>query len=223
MQLEQGSWDLTITSNAIRGDGAFRESTRKAPPPQMSGASMLGDDLTYIEDEGLGLSKKALPRSRALAVPIDVFTKKEYAPPRIDHRNVVRQWESFVVLSIYNLDTAHPLQEEVSLTSGSLNMLERTFAEQPSGTSDVGTHGALSRSMESRPKALATAPRWLNQIRREVEWECGWCLTRDTWTECNHGLSLLHRCILRRVVQKATVGVTYAAEVIVVQRCSEQR
>lgn len=81
------------------------------------GPSMLGDDITYIEDERLGLIKKTLPRPSDIAVPVDLFTRKEQGYPRIYHRKIVKPCGTYDVVAIYNLEPAQALKQDLDLRS----------------------------------------------------------------------------------------------------------
>lgn len=81
------------------------------------GPSMLGDDITCIDEERLGLIKKTLPRPRDVAVPVDLFTRGEQGYPQVYHRKVVKPWGTYDVLAIYNLEPAQPLKQSVNLKS----------------------------------------------------------------------------------------------------------
>jgi hypothetical protein len=81
------------------------------------GPCMLGDDITYIEDERLSLIKKTLPRPKDVAVPVDLFTRKQQGYPRVYHRRIAQPWGSYDVVAVYNLETAQSIKQEVDLKS----------------------------------------------------------------------------------------------------------
>ena len=78
---------------------------------------MLGDDITYIEEERLNLIKKTLPRPRDIAVPVDLFTRTELGYPHIYHRKVVTPCDNYDVVTIYNLEPTKPMKQDLDLRS----------------------------------------------------------------------------------------------------------
>ncbi|MFA5646018.1 MAG: hypothetical protein WDA18_06675 [Candidatus Ratteibacteria bacterium] len=66
------------------------------------GPTMLGDDIERIDDERLSLIKKTLPRSRDVAVPLDLFDSPSPDYPKIFHRTITRPWGRFDVIAVYN-------------------------------------------------------------------------------------------------------------------------
>jgi hypothetical protein len=78
---------------------------------------MLGDDMTYIDEERLRLIKQTLPRPHDVAVPVDLFSKREQDYPRVFHRKITRPWGLFDVVAIYNLETGKQIEHEVDLKS----------------------------------------------------------------------------------------------------------
>jgi hypothetical protein len=81
------------------------------------GPSMLGDDITYIEEDRLSLIKKTLPRPKNIAVPVDLFTRKEQGYPRIYHRKVAKSFGSYDVVAVYNLETTQSIKQGLDLKS----------------------------------------------------------------------------------------------------------
>lgn len=81
------------------------------------GPSMLGDDITYIDDERLGLIKKTLPRPTEVAVPVDLFTRKQTGCPHLYHRRITKPWGTYDVLAVYNLEPSQSLAESIDLES----------------------------------------------------------------------------------------------------------
>jgi hypothetical protein len=90
------------------------------------GPTMLGDDIGYIQDERLRLIKKTLPRPRDVAIPVDLFTRKEQGYPRIYHRKVVKPCGSYDVVAVYNLETKRSIKEDVDLKTIGLDA-SRTY------------------------------------------------------------------------------------------------
>jgi hypothetical protein len=90
------------------------------------GPSMLGDDITYIEEDRLSLIKKTLPRPKDIAVPVDLFTRKEQGYPRVYHRRITKPYGSFDVVAVYNLETKQSLRQELDLKSIGLDA-SRTY------------------------------------------------------------------------------------------------
>jgi hypothetical protein len=81
------------------------------------GPSMLGDDITIIDEERLSLIKKTLPRPKDVAFPVDLFSQREQAYPRVFHRQIVQPWGSYDVVAVYNLETERSIQQDVELKS----------------------------------------------------------------------------------------------------------
>jgi hypothetical protein len=81
------------------------------------GPSMLGDDITYIEEDRLSLIKKTLPRPKDVAVPVDLFTRKEQGYPRVYHRRISKSFGSYDVVAVYNLETTRSVRHDVDLKS----------------------------------------------------------------------------------------------------------
>jgi len=81
------------------------------------GPSMLGDDMTYIDEERLRLIKQTLPRPRNVAFPVDLFSKREQNYPRVYHRKITTEWGTFDVVAVYNLDADRVLEQDVDLKS----------------------------------------------------------------------------------------------------------
>jgi alpha-galactosidase len=81
------------------------------------GPSMLGDDITFIDEERLSLIKKTLPRPKDVAFPVDLFSKREQAYPRVFHRQVVQPWGSYDVVAVYNLEAEQSIQQDIELKS----------------------------------------------------------------------------------------------------------
>ncbi len=78
----------------------------------LSGASsMLGDDLRYITPDRLRLIKQTLPRSIHVARPLDLFTRPAPQSPTLFHRHIVRAWEDYHVVAVYNLSDAPETRE----------------------------------------------------------------------------------------------------------------
>jgi hypothetical protein len=85
------------------------------------GPTMLGDDIGIIDEERLGIIKKTLPRPRDVAVPVDLFTRKEQGYPRVYHRKVVKPCGSYDVVAVYNLETAQSVKQDLDLKSVGLD------------------------------------------------------------------------------------------------------
>ncbi len=90
------------------------------------GPTMLGDDIGYIHDDRLSLIKKTLPRPMDVAVPVDLFTRKEQGYPRVYHRKVVKPCGSYDVVAVYNLETKRSIKEDVDLEAIGLDA-SRTY------------------------------------------------------------------------------------------------
>ena len=90
------------------------------------GPSMLGDDITYIEDDRLSVIKKTLPRPKDIAVPVDLFTRKDQGYPRIYHRKISKPCGSYDVVAVFNLDTTHFDEQGLDLKSIGLDA-SRTY------------------------------------------------------------------------------------------------
>lgn len=73
----------------------------------LSGASsMLGDDIRHINPERLNLIKKTLPRSTAVALPLDLFSSLAPKTPTVFHRHIEQPWGDYHLLAIYNMTNA---------------------------------------------------------------------------------------------------------------------
>ena len=90
------------------------------------GPTMLGDDITYMEDDRLSLIKMTLPRPKDVAVPVDLFTRKEQGYPRVFHRKVVKPYGAYDVVAVYNLETTHSIKQDVDLKALGLDA-SRTY------------------------------------------------------------------------------------------------
>jgi len=79
------------------------------------GPTMLGDDIGSIDEERLRLIKQTLPRPKEVAFPVDLFTRKEQGCPRVFHRKIIKAWDSYDVVALYNLDANGSLNQSVAL------------------------------------------------------------------------------------------------------------
>jgi hypothetical protein len=79
------------------------------------GPTMLGDDIERVDVERLRLIKATLPRSREVAVPVDLFESVAPDYPKVFHCRVVRPWGRFDVVAVYNLGD-EPLHMPVALS-----------------------------------------------------------------------------------------------------------
>lgn len=81
----------------------FSDAQINATIHAMSGGpTMLGDDIDRIDDERLSVIKKTLPRSRDVAVPVDLFDAPYPDYPKVFHRKVEKPWGRFDVVAVYN-------------------------------------------------------------------------------------------------------------------------
>ena len=78
------------------------------------GPSMLGDDIDRIDEERLRLIKVTLPRSRDVAMPIDLFDSIVPNYPKVFHRRIDRHWGRFDVVAVYNFDP-NPMHLSIAL------------------------------------------------------------------------------------------------------------
>ena len=79
------------------------------------GPTMLGDDITFLDEERLGLIKQTLPRSKRVAFPVDLFSERQQPYPRVFHRRVSKPWGRFDVVVVYNLEPEGFVTEKVDL------------------------------------------------------------------------------------------------------------
>jgi len=66
------------------------------------GGSMIGDDIDRMDEDRLDLIKKTLPRSKAVAFPVDLFDAVGEDMPKMFLRRIAKPWGSFDVLAVYN-------------------------------------------------------------------------------------------------------------------------
>ncbi|MEA1950445.1 MAG: hypothetical protein U9N87_03615 [Planctomycetota bacterium] len=109
---------INDSGNVLSVDTPFplNEARIYATIHAMSGGStMLGDDISMIDDSRLKLIKQTLPRPKQVAFPVDLFAKRDGPCPKIFHRKITKPWGRFDVVAVYNFDLHKPLTRKIDL------------------------------------------------------------------------------------------------------------
>lgn len=180
---------INDSGNVLSVDSPFplNEARIYATIHAMSGGpTMLGDDISRIDESRLKLIKQTLPRPKNVAVPVDLFSKREQEFPRIFHRKIEKSWGGFDVIAVYNFDRNQALTERIDLKRLGLDdnsqyHLWRFWDNEYVGkVKDAMTASVAPRSVEiyrltkddGKPVVIGTD---MHMLMGEMEIEsCGW-------------------------------------------------